>query len=226
MAELIGSTYPACEMMHVFMCVACSSTHGLHHVCLCCCDPALVTAEVFNAWVFSQLQESQEQEASTSGRNAEPQGVGVNNVLLALAAAYVLPGPLFPLVALTLPFWLSGKSRRRSRSSSSDVQPETTDSGDSDWMLGSQRQQQTGFGFSDGPAQDSEADRGDSEMTVEEQEERRRQRRQQQMAAFQQQQMLLNMMRMMGGGMMGGYRGGFGGPFGMRGGFRRGPFMF
>ena len=175
-----------------------------------------------------QLQGSQEQErASTSGRAAEPQGVGINNVLLALAAAYVLPGPLFPLAALTLPFWLSGKSRRRSRSSasSSDVQPEVPDTGDTDWMSGSQRQQQTGFGFSDGPAQ-REDGRGDSEMAAEDQEEHRRQRRQQQMAAFQQQQMLLGMMRMMGGGVMGGYRGGFGGPFGMRGGFRRGPFMF
>ena len=203
----------------------------LQHVCLCCGDPALGTAEIFNPWVFLRLQARQDQEgASTSGRDTEPQGVGINNVLLALAAAYVLPGPLFPLVALTLPFWLSGKSRRRNRSSvsssSGDTQPGATDSGDSDWMSGSQRQQQTGFGFSDGPAQDTEADRGESEMTAEEQEERRKQRRQQQMAALQQQQMLLNMMRMMGGGMMGGYRGGFGGPFGMRGGFRRGPFMF
>lgn len=175
------------------------------------------------------MQAGKEQEASTSGRGAEPQGVGINNVLLALAAAYVLPGPLFPLVALTLPFWLSGKSRRRSNrsapsSSSADTQPEAADSGDSDWMSGNQPRQQTGFGFSDGPAQDVEAGSGDSEMSDEEQEARRMQRRQQQMAAFQQQQMLLNMMRMMGGGMMGGYRGG--GPFGMRGGFRRGPFMF
>ena len=179
--------------------------------------------------ICNELQGSQEQErASTSGRAAEPQGVGINNVLLALAAAYVLPGPLFPLAALTLPFWLSGKSRRRSRSSasSSDVQPEVPDFGDTDWMSGSQRQQQTGFGFSHGPAQRTEDGRGDSEMAAEDQEEHRRQRRQQQMAAFQQQQMLLGMMRMMGGGMMGGYRGGFGGPFGMRGGFRRGPFMF
>lgn len=183
---------------------------------------------MLNAGVL-QLQGSQQQEgASTSGRDAEPQGVGIDKLLLALAAAYVLPGPLFPLVALTLPFWLSGKSRRRSKSSASsnDAQPEATDFGDSDWMSGNQRQQQTGFGFSDGPAQDTEAGKGDSEMTGEEQEERRRQRRQQQMAAFQQQQMLLNMMRMMGGGMISGYRGGFGGPFGMRGGLRRGPFMF
>lgn len=178
------------------------------------------------------MQASQEQEpASSSGRGAEAQGVSINNVLLALAAAYVLPGPLFPLVALTVPFWLSGKSRRRQRSSASsrpgDTPPEAGDSADSDWMSGSQRQQQTGFGFSDGPAQDMEADKGDSDhMTAEEQEVRRMQRRQQQMAAFQQQQMLLNMMRIMGGGMMGGYRGGFGGPFGMRGGYRRGPFMF
>ena len=179
----------------------------------------------------SNMQASQEQEAaSTSGRTGPP-GVGINNVLLALAAAYVLPGPLFPLVALTLPFWLSGKSRRRNRSSSTsrsgDTPSEAADSADSDWMSGNQRQKQTGFGFSGGPAQDVESERGDSqEMTAEEQEARRMQRRQQQMAAFQQQQMLLNMMRMMGGGMMGGYRGGFGGPFGMRGGFRRGPFMF
>ena len=179
------------------------------------------------------MQASQEQEpASTSGRGPERQGVSINNVLLALAAAYVLPGPLFPIVALTLPFWLSGKSRRRNRSSASsrsdDAPSEEADSNDSeDWMSGSQRRQQTGFGFSEGPAQDMEAGRGDTdEMSAEEQEARRMQRRQQQMAAFQQQQMMLNLMRMMGGGMMGGYRGGFGSPFGMRGGFRRGPFMF
>ena len=93
-------------------------------------------------------------------------------------------------------------------------------------MSGSQRRQQRGFGFSNGPAEDTQAGREQSEMTAEEQEERRQQRRRQQMAAFQQQQMLLNMMRMVGGGMMGGYRGGFGGPFSMRGGFGRGPFMF
>lgn len=178
------------------------------------------------------MQASQEQEpTSTSARNAAPQGVSVNNVLLALAAAYVLPGPLFPLVALTLPFWLSGKSRRRTRSSASshshDAPTEAADSGDSDWMSGSQQRQQTGFGFSDGPAEDMEAGRhGTGEVTAEEQEARRMQRRQQQMAVFQQQQMMLNLMRMMGAGMMGGYRGGFGGPSGMRGGFRRGPFMF
>lgn len=178
------------------------------------------------------MQASQEQEpASASGRNAAPQGVSINNVLIALAAAYVLPGPLFPLVALTLPFWLSGKSRRRNRSSASshsgDAPTEAADSGDSDWMSGSQQRQQTGFGFSDGPAEDMEAGRhGTDGVTAEEQEARRMQRRQQQMAAFQQQQMMLNLMRMMGGGMMGGYRGGFGGPFGMRGGFTRGPFMF
>ena len=174
------------------------------------------------------VQGRQEQEAaSTSGRDAAQQGVGINNVLLALAAAYVLPGPLFPLVALTLPFWLSGKSQRRNRSSPvsadtvSDESSSRVESADSDWMTGHQRQQQRGFGFSNGPAKDAQASRDESEMTVEEQEARRRQRRQQQMAAFQQQQMLFNMMRMMGG-----YRGGFGGPFGMRGGFRRGPFMF
>lgn len=94
-------------------------------------------------------------------------------------------------------------------------------------MSGSQRQQQRGFGFSDGPAQNSDRSRSDtrseSQLTPEEQEALRMRRRQQQMAAFQQQQMLFNMMHMMGGGMMGG---GFGGPFGRRGGFRRGPFMF
>ena len=177
---------------------------------------------------FLQLQASQEQErTSSSGRDAEPQGVGINNVLLALAAAYVLPGPLFPLAALTLPLWLSGKSRRRSRSSASpsDVQPEATDSGDIDWMSGGQLQQQTGFGFSEGPAQDTKAATASCATAAEDQEEHMRQRRQQQMAALQQQQMF-NMMRMMGGGIMGSYRGGFGGPFGIRGGFRRGPFMF
>lgn len=180
------------------------------------------------------MQARQEQEsASTSGRDSAPQGVGINNVLLALAAAYVLPGPLFPLVALTLPFWLSGKSKQRTKSSPSSVdrasdadEPSSGgESADSHWMQGNQRQQQRGFGFSDGPAKDAQAGRDESEMTTEEQEARSRRRRQQQMAAFQQQQMLFNIMRMMGGG-MGGHRGGFGGPFGIRGGFRRGPFMF
>ncbi|DBB16730.1 TPA: hypothetical protein ACH3X3_014973 [Trebouxia sp. C0006] len=178
-----------------------------------------------------QAGNDDQETASASGRQSEQQGIGFNNVLLALAAAYVLPGPLFPLVALTLPFWLSGKSRRRSRSrsgSASEAEPSTSDTADSDWMSGTQRQQQGGFGFSDGPPDnsDSSSSNSENELSAEEQEALRRRRRQQQMAAFQQQQMLFNMMRMMGGGMMGGYRGGFGGPFGMRGGFRRGPFMF
>ncbi|KAA6430082.1 MAG: serine threonine kinase [Trebouxia sp. A1-2] len=177
-----------------------------------------------------QAAGSNDQEtASTSGRQSEPQGIGFNNVLLALAAAYVLPGPLFPLVALTLPFWLSGKSRRRSRSrSANEAEPSTSDTAESDWMSGTQRQRQRGFGFSDGPHDNSDSSSAGSEneLSAEEQEALRKSRKQQQMAAFQQQQMLFNMMRMMGGGMMGGYRGGFGGPFGMRGGFRRGPFMF
>lgn len=175
-----------------------------------------------------QASSADQQTASTSGRQSEPQGVGFNNVLLALAAAYVLPGPLFPLVALTLPFWLSGKSRRRNRSSSSGTGSSNADSPDSDWMSGTEHQQQGGFGFSDGPAESRDTSRSesDAELSPEEQEASRRLRKQQQLAAFQQQQMLFNMMRMVGGGMMGGYRGGFGGPFGMRGGFRRGPFMF
>ncbi|DBA99977.1 TPA: Protein kinase, variant 2 [Trebouxia sp. C0004] len=162
--------------------------------------------------------------ASASGRLSEPPGIGFNSVLLALAAAYVLPGPLFPLVALSLPFWLSGKSRSRSRSqSASAAEPSTSDTADFDWMSGTQRQQQGGFGFSDGPPENSDSTNSGSEDELKQEEALRRRRRQQQMAAFQQQQMLFNMMRMMGGGMMGGYRGGFGG---MRGGFRRGPFMF
>ncbi len=178
-----------------------------------------------------QAGSDDQETTSASGRQSEPQGVGFNNVLLALAAAYVLPGPLFPLVALTLPFWLSGKSRRRSRSrpgSASEAEPSTSDTADSDWMSGTQRHQQGGFGFSDGPPDNSDSSSfgSENELSAEEQEALRRRRKQQQMAAFQQQQMLFNMMRMMGGGMMGGYRGGFGGPFGMRGGFRRGPFMF
>lgn len=176
-----------------------------------------------------QAGSDDQETASASGRQSEPQGIGFNNVLLALAAAYVLPGPLFPFVALTLPFWLSGKSRRRSRSrSANEAEPSTTDTADSDWMSGTQRQQQGGFGFSDGPPENSDGSSFGSEndLSAEEQEAMRRRRKQQQMAAFQQQQMLFSMMRMMGGGMMGGYRGGFGGPFGMRGGFRRGPFMF
>lgn len=176
-----------------------------------------------------QAGSDDQETASASGRQSEPQGLGFNNVLLALAAAYVLPGPLFTLVALTLPFWLSGKSRRRSRSPSArEAEPSTSDNADSDWMSGTQRQQQGGFGFSDGPPEnsDSSSSGSENELSAEEQKAMRSRRRQQQMAAFQQQQMLLNMMRMMGGGMMGGYRGGFGGPFGMRGGFRRGPFMF
>lgn len=175
----------------------------------------------------AQANNDEQESASTSGRHErEPQGVGINNVLLALAAAYVLPGPLFPLVALTLPFWLSGKSRRRSKRSPSKSGDAETSTSDSDWMSGTQHRQQSGFGFSDGPAATSDSRAPETEMTPEEQEEHRRHRKQQQMAAFQQQQMLFNMVRMMGGGMMGGYRGGFGGPFGMRGGFRRGPFMF
>lgn len=175
-----------------------------------------------------QASSGDQEAASISGRQSEPQGVGFNNVLLALAAAYVLPGPLFPLVALTLPFWLSGKSRRRSRSSSassSGTASSSADSPDSDWMSGTGRQQQGGFGFSDGPAESGDTGRSESEadLSPEEQEASRRLRRQQQQAAFQQQQMLFNMMRLVGGGMIGGYRGG---PFGMRGGFRRGPFMF
>lgn len=178
-----------------------------------------------------QASSADQETASTSGRQSEPQGVGFNNVLLALAAAYVLPGPLFPLVALTLPFWLSGKSRRRSRTSptsTSGTGSSNADSPDPDWMSGTEHQQQGGFGFSDGPAERADTSRSESEadLSPEEQEASRRLRKQQQLAAFQQQQMLFNMMRMVGGGMMGGYRGGFGGPFGMRGGFRRGPFMF
>ena len=107
-----------------------------------------------------QADSDDQETASASGRQSEPQGIGFNNVLLALAAAYVLPGPLFPLVALTLPFWLSGKSRRRSRSrsaSASEAEPSTSDTADSDWMSGTQRQQQGGFGFSDGPPDNSDS---------------------------------------------------------------------
>lgn len=151
--------------------------------------------------------------------------MGINNALLALAAAYLLPGPLFPLAAISLPFLLagrSGKSRRRSRPAQASGQT-AADDAEVDWMSGSQRQQQTGFGFSDGPASADSA-RDEGELTDEERQALRRRRQQQQMAAFQQQQMLLNMMRMMamGGGMMSGYRG----PFGRRGVLRRGPFMF
>ena len=170
--------------------------------------------------------EQQQDEASTSGR-FEPQGLNLNNAFLALAAAALLPAPLGPLVAFSLPFLLSGKptrSRRRNRSgryAHSAPETSTSDKEDHDWMTGSQHQQQKGFGFSDGPAEGNPDRRGQAELTEEEQEALRQRRQQQQMAAWQQQQMLLNMMRMMGGG----YRG-FGSPFGRRGGFRRGPFMF
>ena len=60
-----------------------------------------------------QVDDEEEQEASTSGRNNEPRGFGLNPVLLALAAAYVLPGPLAPIVALSFPFWLSYKNQSR-----------------------------------------------------------------------------------------------------------------
>lgn len=192
-----------------------------------------------NAQSSSKRQDEDEesQEASTSGRDAEPQGFGLNPILLALAAAYVLPGPLAPLVALSLPFWLGG--RKRSRRSRQGRQPASYSQRDAardgaqqdeeeDWMSGNQKQQQGGFGFSDSPAQDAVRDVSDgAELTEDEREAMRKQRRQQQMAAFQQQQMVFNMLRMMGGGMGGGMmgRGGFRRPYGMRGGFG-GPFGF
>ena len=165
--------------------------------------------------------EQEQETASTSGREERQNpdlGPFGNPLVLGLLSAF-LPLPLRPLA-----WWLalaqlgnSGKRVRRSRSAST-ADSEASSSGIDDWMSGSQKQQQRGFGFSDGPADDA---RDESEMTDEEQEVLRRRRRQQQMAAMQQQQMLLNMMRMMGGGMV--YRGG---PFGRRGGFGRGPFMF
>ena len=203
----------------------------MHHIT--CCIPFCRFVQDQNQ--DDQAEDGEQQEASTSGRNAQPQGFGLNPVLLALAAAYVLPGPLAPLVALTLPFFLGGRkqsrqSRQRRRSASSsqnkagaDVSREEEDG--SDWMSGGQQTGQGGFGFSDGPAQDlrGEGRSVEAEMKKEEQEEAWQRRRQQQMAAFQQQQILFNLMRVMGGGMMG--RGGFRRPYGMRGGFG-GPFLF